>query len=154
MTKSEAKAKMVEWIEQKRHETDLLKDLLNQQYILGMLDLAQGLGIINQDERMELLDMAEDGQEEDHTQEPAPAEDIQPEETQEDSEAPEEPDDSEEPYSCVIYAYKDNRPFATKKVNNLDEAKQFRAFYFDDKQCDRVEIYTNKGGHGFRLLHD
>lgn len=136
MTKSEAKAKMVEWIEQKCHETDMLKDLLNQQYILGMLDLAQVLGIINQDERMELLDLVDGGQEDEEAQE-EPEEPEEPEKPEDDGEVLEE---EVNPYNYIVYAYKDYRLHATHFCATLDEAMQFREQCRRDG-CDDISIY-------------
>jgi hypothetical protein len=145
MTKSEAKAKMVEWIEQKRHETDLLKDLLNQQYILGMLDLAQGLGIINQDERIELLDMAEDGQEDEEEEE----EDEDEPEDLEDDDAPLTVEDGPDNY--LVRAYSDHQLWTTHFFNTLSEANQYRTDCLCGL-CDDVEIYVYNEGQGYRLL--
>lgn len=142
MTKSEAKAKMVEWIEQKYRETDILAQLMNEQYILGMLDFAQVLGIIKQDERIELLGLFTGDHEEGEAQEePEDSQEIRPEEPEES-----EDDDGEvleeevNPYNYIVYAYKDYRLHATRFCATLDEAMQFREQCRRDG-CDDISIY-------------
>jgi hypothetical protein len=163
MTKAEVKSKMTCWIELKRRETDMLTQLMNEQYILGMLDLAQMMGVIDQNERMELLDMAE-GQEEDEEEIQEESEDSEetpgrlPGNSQEiqleepelyDDDTPLTVEDGPDNYLVRAHIYKDH--WITRFFSTLSEANQYRTDCLC-AECDDAEIYARSEGYVYRLL--